>query len=183
MTTNKQNVWLEEYFKCWNATEAARRAGYANPNTAGPRLLLNDGIKEKIQSRLNELVMSSDEVLIALSEIAHGTIEDFMNVKDDGKLEFDFKKAKETDKLKLINRVTPTREGLKVELQDRMKALELIGRHHGLFKDTIEVTGKDGTPLIDNDRYDRAISTLADAVREGISGKAPEQDGAVGSSE
>lgn len=140
MTTNKQKVWLEEYLECWNATEAARRAGYASPNAAGPRMLLKDSIKEKIQARLNEKVMSADEVMVILSDIAHGTIEDFMNVDEDGKLEFDFARAKKENKLKLINKVIPTREGLKVELQDRMKALELIGKHHGLFRDNLDIT-------------------------------------------
>lgn len=139
MATNKQRVWIEEYLQCWNATEAARRAGYANPNTAGPRLLLNDSIREKIQARLDELVMSADEVLVTLSDIAHGGIEDFMNVDESGKLKFDFKRAKKEGKLHLISKIIPTREGLKVELHDRMQALQLIGRHYGMFKDVSEV--------------------------------------------
>lgn len=46
-----------------------------------------------------------------------------------------------------------------------------------------EVTGAGGAPLIDNDRYDRAISGLADAIREIVPGKGTESDGSVGSSE
>lgn len=146
MATIKQKVWIEEYLQCWNATEAARRAGYANPNTSGPRLLVNDGILEIIQERINEKVMSTDEVLLALSDIARGTIEHFMNVDEDGKLEFDFARAEEQGKLHLISKIIPTREGLKVELHDRMQALQLIGRHYGMFKDNVDLTS-DGKPL------------------------------------
>jgi len=46
-----------------------------------------------------------------------------------------------------------------------------------------EVTGAGGSPLIDNDRYDRAISGLADAIREIVPGKGTESDGPMGSSE
>lgn len=46
-----------------------------------------------------------------------------------------------------------------------------------------EVTGAGGSPLIDNDRYDRAISGLADAIREIVPGKGTESDGPMGSAE
>lgn len=47
-----------------------------------------------------------------------------------------------------------------------------------------ELTGKDGEPLIpkvDNERFDRAISSLADAVRESILGTGAKSDGELGS--
>ena len=37
-----------------------------------------------------------------------------------------------------------------------------------------EITGKDGEKLIPNERYDRAISTLSDVIRESISGEGAE---------
>jgi hypothetical protein len=39
------------------------------------------------------------------------------------------------------------------------------------------------TNEVDDDKFDRAISSLADAVREGISGKSSESDGSMGSTE
>ena len=59
----------------------------------------------------------------------------------------------------------------------------LIGKPTQKVDAKTEVTGAGGAPLIDNDRYDRAISGLADAIREIVPGKGTESDGAVGSSE
>ena len=67
---HKRQKFIEEYLKCWNATEAARRAKYAHPNSQGPRLLLDVGIKAIIKERLDELHMSADEVLERLARIA-----------------------------------------------------------------------------------------------------------------
>ena len=40
------------------------------------------------------------------------------------------------------------RNGLSIELHDAQSALALIGRNLGMFKDRVEVTGKDGSPLV-----------------------------------
>ena len=135
--TKKQRLFIEHYLQCWNAAEAARKAGYSERTARyiGYENLTKPHIKEKIQERIDEIAMSADEVLMNLSEIGRGTVEDFMNVDEDGRLKFDFKRAQEENKLKLINKIVPTREGLKVELHDRMKALQLLGKHHGLFAD------------------------------------------------
>jgi len=136
MLTKKQSVWLEEYLQCWNATEAARRCGYAHPNTQGPRLLVDVSMQELIKARIAEKAMSADEVLLRISDIARGSVEDFMTLENDGKLGFDFKKCKEQGKLHLIDYINPNANGLRVQLHDRMKALELLGKHHGMFDDS-----------------------------------------------
>ncbi len=46
--TPKQQRFVEEYLIDLNATAAARRAGYTHPNTQGPRLLVNVGVKAAI---------------------------------------------------------------------------------------------------------------------------------------
>ena len=137
--TLKRKKWLEEYLSCWNATEAARRAGYSSPNTQGPRLLLDVGMQAEIQQRLSEIAMSADEVLTALAEIGRASVDDIMDVDSSGRLSFNFKRAQEQGKLHLIKSVTPTQSGTKVELHDRMKALELLGKHHKLFTDNVNL--------------------------------------------
>jgi phage terminase small subunit len=39
------------------------------------------------------------------------------------------------------------KEGLEVKMQDQAKALENVARHIGMFKNTVELTGKDGGPV------------------------------------
>jgi len=67
--TNKRIAFVEHYLACWNASEAARRAGYKQRNE-GHRLLTNADIQAHIKERLAEVTMSADEVLQRLAEIA-----------------------------------------------------------------------------------------------------------------
>ena len=49
--TPKQRRFVEEYMVDCNATDAARRAGYKQPNMAGPRLMVNDGVRSEVDRR------------------------------------------------------------------------------------------------------------------------------------
>ena len=46
--TYKRKVFVEEYLKCWNGAEAARRAGYAYPRREACRLLTNADIHDAL---------------------------------------------------------------------------------------------------------------------------------------
>lgn len=52
------------------------------------------------------------------------------------------------DKVHLIKGVKHTPNGINIEFYDAQSALVHVGRHHKLFTDKSEVTGKDGEPLI-----------------------------------
>lgn len=56
------------------------------------------------------------------------------------------------------------------------------GKERG-YGNMIDVTsnGESVVPKVDNERFDRAVSTLADAVRESLSGKSTDKDSNVGS--
>lgn len=139
---NKQRIFVEEYLKCFNASEAARRAGYTGAaNIVGPRLLSNVGIKQAVEIRIAETVMSADEVLLRLADMARATLADF--VSDAG--EIDMKAAKRAGKLHLVKSYTVTdKGGQRIELHDAQAALALIGRQHKLFVDKVEHSGKIG---------------------------------------
>jgi phage terminase small subunit len=178
--TKKRQAWLDQYLQCWNATEAARRVGYKHPNTQGPRLLVDVSIAAEIQKRLDEMVMSADEVLRLLSRQANASHKSWVKVDKDGHIYFDFSDPEAQKNIDLIKKIkTKTRtekageksfevEWVEVELYDSQRALELIGKHHGIFVDRHEITGKNGEPLLTDDRYDRALSTLADAIRASV---------------
>jgi hypothetical protein len=83
MVVNKQRVFVEEYLQCWNATEAARRAGYAHPNTQGPRLLVNVSIRELIDRRLREKQASADEALVIIAEQMRADIGVFYKIVEE----------------------------------------------------------------------------------------------------
>ncbi|MCC7208308.1 MAG: terminase small subunit [Anaerolineae bacterium] len=144
--SNKRRVFVEEYLKCWNASEAARRAGYSvkNADVVGARLLVNVGIAEAIARRLSEIQMSTDEVLARLTEQARGSMADFINPETDT---IDLVKAQEAGKLHLIksfSRSIGKTQTTRIELYDAQAALVQIGRARGMFVDKIAPTDPSG---------------------------------------
>ena len=154
----KQRVFVEEYLQCWNATEAALRAGYSErtARTQGSRLLTNVDISEEIEKRLKEKAMSADEVLTRLGDMARGDVGDFMDIESMS-FHLSLEKAKELGLTHLIKKVKqrttirPKKGGdeeeehwIEVELHDAQAALVHLGRHHKLFTDKQEIGGPDG---------------------------------------
>lgn len=161
MATAKQKIFISEYLKTWNATHAARVAGYASPNTAGNRLLLNDGIREILDAELEARMLSADQVLMQLSEMALGldltmyfNKEKVYGIDSNGekylkgiKIDFDFEKLQEDGKSSLIKSVKVDKSNnIQIEFFDRLGALEKLGRYHKLFTQKVDVT-TDGQPL------------------------------------
>lgn len=158
--TPKQQKFINEYFACgMNATEAAKRAGYSE-HTAyaiGWENLRKPEIKEVIEQRFKDMLPSSDEVLARLADHARGDIGELW---DEATGQIDWEKARENGKTALIKRIkhktiiTTDKDGEgttitedELELHDPQKALQLIGKHHKLFVDRTEITGKDGQPI------------------------------------
>lgn len=134
--TNKRRAFVEHYLTCWNASEAARRAGYkSRANTAGNRLLSNVDVQAEIQHRLQEMQMDSDEVLTRLAEQARG--EGALYVREDGRV--DIAALVRDGKAHLVKRIKETKDGRDVEFYDAQAALVHIGRHHVLFTDKYEI--------------------------------------------
>jgi phage terminase small subunit len=138
----KQQVFADEYLNDFNATQAAIRAGYAERTaySQGQRLLKHVEVSEYIQARLSDITMSAEEVLTRLAEQARG--EHGRYVHEDGYVEID--KLVKDGKAHLIKAVKPGQYGTVYEFYDAQSALALIGRHHKLFVDRQEITGKDG---------------------------------------
>lgn len=71
----------------------------------------------------------------------------------------------------LIHKFSNSRKnGLSIETYDRQAAIRDILKIHGKFTDKVDVTSNGETiaPKEDNARFDRAIESLADALREAI---------------
>lgn len=132
MASHKESIWLNEYLRCWNATEAARRADYKWPNKVGPKKI--EKFRDKIQQRLSEAAMGADEVLARLAEIARG--EHGQYITETGSV--NFVQLVEDGKAYLIKSIRDTAQGKSIEFYDGQKALVDIGRHHQLFTDRLE---------------------------------------------
>lgn len=194
-----QEVFVSEYLKCFNATEAYSRAYPKAKRTSaganGHELLKNTEIKAQIDARLAEVHMSADEAVKRLSDMARGDMGQFMDRLGN----LDIQAARDaglTPLIKKIKQRTVTKIGksetdddteihdLEIELYDSQAALDKILKVHGRYKDV----GTAENPMIvnvkdDNVKYDRAIATLADAVRESISTKVSGQKSEVDTAE
>ena len=82
--TRKQQVFVAEYLKTWNASEAARRAGYSEKTAyaIGSELLRKPEIKAVVDAALQEIQMSADEALIRNTEIGRGNLGVFFKLSD-----------------------------------------------------------------------------------------------------
>lgn len=136
--TDKQHLWAEYYIQTGNATLAARLAGYkGNDNTlavVGHQNLRKHKIQEFLSERYQEVAMASDEVMARLAKKARANVSDF--VDESGII--DWRKVHQSGDV--IKSITHTKgKQSKIELESSLRALELIGKHHILFTDKVQL--------------------------------------------
>lgn len=154
--TPKQQRFVEEYLVDLNATQAAIRAGYSQKTAGqiGERLLkkveIQQALTERMKAREQRTEVTQDKIVKELAKIAFGDPRNVMswgpngvNLKDSADLT--------DDQAAFVSEVseTTTEHGgsLKLKTNDKLKALDLLAKHLGMFKDKVEVTGKDGGPV------------------------------------
>lgn len=150
--TPKQQIFADSYLgkARYNATEAARMAGYQGNDvtlaSVGYENLRKPHIQAYIQQRLQESAMSADEVLHRLGEQARAEYGDYL--LSNGTV--DLPRLIEDGKAHLIKGIKYDRHGNRiVEFYDAQTALLTIGKHHQLFKQTYEIETPDLAPLPD----------------------------------
>lgn len=145
--TKKQKRFAEEYLIDLNATQAAIRAGYS-PDTAneqGSRLLANVSVSNEISramaARSKRTGVNADRVVQELAKIAFVNATEVIDpetatVKEDALPE-------DTAAIQSVKVKTFGEDGLEREIKmaDKLKALELLGKHMGMFKDKVELSG------------------------------------------
>ena len=147
--TEKQKIFADEYLIDLNATRAYKSVyrnikndGVARKN--GSRLLTNADIQKYIADRMQErqkrTEITQDRVLEELAAIAFARATDYAEVKGE------CVRIKDTDSLtdqqiKAIAGIKEGKFGIELKLNDKEKALELLGRHLGMFTDKVEVSG------------------------------------------
>jgi len=127
--TPKQRSFIEFYLQSWNAREAAEKAGYGAPEKTGYRLLSNPAVAVLINERLKELGASADEVITRLTNQARAKLGDYYAIDPaTNKVVIDWARVlADSDSVK---KISYTRQGTPVlELYDKQRALELLGRY------------------------------------------------------
>jgi len=126
--TAKQKAFIAHYLECWNATEAARRAGYAERSirSIASENLTKPNIRAEIDRRMKLLVMSADEAMLRLTQEATATLEDFIDITPSGGWTLNLNKAKQAGKLGLLKELKFNQFGPVIKLHDAQAAKMFI---------------------------------------------------------
>lgn len=172
--TDKQKRFCDEYLIDLNATQAAIRAGYSTKTAeqTASRLLRNVKVQEYIAKRQKELSRSTEitqeRVIKELALIAFSNNADYAHVVEkkmqveaggalvdvldkDGKpvmyrtVEPVLTEELTEEQKRALAVIKKGRDGLEVKSCDKVKALELLGKHLGIFTDKIEANVNDTT--------------------------------------
>ena len=121
--TEKQKRFVAEYLVDLNATQAAIRAGYS-PKTAnriGSQNLSKVDVQTEIEKRRatlrNKLEITQEKVIEELAAVAFANGADFAQVTKTG----------------LVRSIKEGANGTEIKTYDKVRALELLGKHLGVF--------------------------------------------------
>lgn len=145
--TVKQQKFCDEYLIDLNATQAAIRAGYSvkTAQEQSSRLLSNVMVQEAIGKSMSERSkrtgVNQDRVVLELAKIAFVKMTDIVNTNGE------IKESASEDDLSCIESVkykhSDTDTGYSVErevkIASKIKALELLGKHLGMWNDRVDV--------------------------------------------
>lgn len=152
----KRRRFLEAYLQTWNATEAARQAGYSYPDKVGSRLVRDPRIAAAIEERIKAAGITAEETIARLAQQARANIGDFLTYDAaTGEITgIDPEMVRQNGHL--IKRIEFTRRGINFELYDGQNALVQLGRHLKLFVDTVDINaiGAKGYVIVSPDDWD-----------------------------
>lgn len=156
--TDKQRLFCHYYLRSFNQTMAAIKAGYSpeRAHVTGSELVRNSKVKEEIKrlkgKMTEELFIDAMDVLRKYVEIAFSDINDFVQY---GKKEITIDKDEDGNEIKalvnyvdfkdsymvdgtLIEEVSQGKNGVKIKLYDKMKALEKLEKYFDLLPDNFK---------------------------------------------
>ena len=145
--TPKQQRFVEEYLVDLNATQAAIRAGYSEKSAAriSVELLNKTQVQKSIEKaqakRAERTEVTADRVVTELAKIAFADPRDLMEWGPDGLVLKDCRTIPDAAAA-AVSEVSESNDGIKLKKLDKLKALELLGRHLGMFTDKVKMSGE-----------------------------------------
>lgn len=157
--TDRQVRFCDEYLIDLNATQAAIRAGYS-PTSAqeqGSKLLSKGMVRARIDADMAEQSrrtgVTADRVIRELARVAFVNAPDVINM-DDARIRSDATRDDTAAIASVRVKTIPgdDHDGIEreIKLADKLKALELLGRHLGMFDDKLTVAGALPVKIVDD---------------------------------
>lgn len=173
--TAKQQRFCDEYLIDLNATQAAIRAGYSEKTACeqGARLLANVKVQHYLQKRKKERVerteITQDMVLYELANIAFSNAADYAAVVEkDAMTEVNgimipaldaegntvkyrtvepvLTKDLTEQQKRALAVIKKGRDGFEIKAHDKVRALELLGKHLGMWEEKVIVENHNKSP-------------------------------------
>lgn len=152
----RQRLFVQEYLVDLNASRAAIRAGYS-PKTAMKWSCsmmkmpnIRKAVAAAIEARHQRVQVDQDRVIQEIARVAFADTTQVVNVRS-GRVNIVETDLLPEDTRRAIAEIHETVSAsgcsLRVRLHDKIKALELLGRHLGLFVDRQEISGPGGKVL------------------------------------
>ena len=177
--TEKQQRFVEAYALYQNATRAAIEAGYAKSgaHVLGSNLLKNPKIQSEIKYSIDRAIgrqhISQDMILRELKRVAFGDPRAVVKFGPGG-VELTDSDSLSDDEAAMVAEVgeTVTKEGgsKRIKMHDKLKALELLGKHMSMWTDKTEITGRGGGPVelvaVARELTDEELETIAAMARK-----------------
>ena len=182
--TEKQRRFCDEYLVDLNATRAYMAAYPSTKkeetaSVCAAKLLRNAKVKMHLQKRMKDrqerTEIRQDDVLRELASIAFLDITDIVSVRD-GKVFIADTDELPPDKRKMISGIKEGQYGLEIKFYDRLKALEMLCKHLGLFdqkKD--ELDRKEQEARIAKLERETAADSESRDIKVSIMGMSPDE--------
>ena len=147
--TKKRELFVYHYVgECYyNATAAARKAGYKHPKEEGSRLLAIASVKAAIKELMEENGLSRERVAADIAKLALSSdISHFLSWGKDGDVKLDLQAAYEAGHMDAVKKIKVDEQGrvTDIELHDKTALLRDLGRAHGMFKSVSKIDDGDG---------------------------------------
>ena len=175
---SRHEFFAREYVKDLNGTRAAIAAGYGKKTArvTASQLLTKPNIQkllaELTKKKADKLDLSAEKVLFELSRMGFSNFLDYVKITEKGDAFVDLSNLT-PEQAAAIQEVTVNEymEGkgkdarkvkrTRLKLVDKIRSLDLLGRHLKLFTDRIEVSGLEGLPAMVAAARKRAAASKA----------------------
>jgi len=140
-----ERAWLRAFLLHGNKTQAVIDAGFEvedrlHAAAMGASIARRQSIREAladVQSRLEEdgrFAPTPENIMRELAAVAFSRVTDFVRIAEDGRPELDLSRMDHTTSAAIAS-IEPSEYGHKVKVHDKLKALEIMAKVHGMLKD------------------------------------------------
>lgn len=176
--SSREALFVKHYLSNLNAVDAARQAGWSETyaKKQGYRILKRPGVQAAIAfeqaDRSERLKVTADKVVLELAKIAFLDLNTIVSVEN-GKVVCKNSAELTEEQRSAISEISQTKESIKVKAHDKLGALEMLGRHLGMFTDNIRHSGE---LKVLNELTDEELERIAAGSSDGNTPPAPGTD-------